>query len=144
MMAHLFCRMKLSALARRLPCYQSPYEQEHHYRVAGPLEDWQRKVARYCQGNSCLLFAVSAPLPGRCWALLAKNPAGFTSEAFISTGKSTAQLVAGSVWGGGGPHGFGHTWRATTNGLRTVAEIHNDGLLSWTSLDRSIHEKPGK
>ena len=34
-----------------------------------------------------------------------------------STGKSTALIVAGSVWGGGGTGGYVRSWRTTANGL---------------------------
>ena len=46
-----------------------------------------------------------------------------------STGKTAAGEVAGSVCGGGGRDGYTVTWRATDNGIESVAAVHNDGLL---------------
>jgi uncharacterized protein (DUF927 family) len=124
--------------------YQSPFEQEHHYRVAGTLADWQTHVAQYCRGNTRLIFAVSAAFAGPMLAVIGEESGGFHFRGPSSTGKSTAQLMAGSVWGGGGPHGFGHTWRATSNGLEAVAEVHNDGLLCLDELGQVDAREAGE
>ena len=44
-----------------------------------------------------------------------------------STGKTTTGEAAGSVCGGG-RDGYKVTWRATDNGIESVAAVHNDGL----------------
>ncbi|MEG9526001.1 MAG: DUF927 domain-containing protein, partial [Hyphomicrobiales bacterium] len=51
-----------------------------------------------------------------------------------STGKSTGLIVAGSVWGGGGRAGFTQTWRATGNGLESVARAHSGTVLVLDEL----------
>jgi putative DNA primase/helicase len=51
-----------------------------------------------------------------------------------SSGKSTALIVAGSVWGGGGRNGFAQTWRATGNGLEGVAKAHSGTMLALDEL----------
>ena len=124
--------------------FQSPYEQEHHYRITETLAAWQEGVAHYCQGNSRLLFAVSAAFAGPLMGVVGEESGGFHFRGPSSTGKSTAQLLAGSVWGGGGQHGFGHTWRATANGLETVAELHNDGLLCLDELSQVDAREAGE
>jgi putative DNA primase/helicase len=45
-------------------------------------------------------------------------------------------LVAGSVWGGDSSKGYLDTWRATVNGLETVAELHNHGLLCLDEISQ--------
>jgi len=71
--------------------------------------------------------------------LLAEG-AGVHFRGLSSTGKTTALLAAGSVWGGGGERGFLDTWRSTANGLEATAALHNDALLC---LDE-IGEAPAK
>ena len=53
---------------------------------------------------------------------------GFHLFGGSSIGKTTALVVAGSVWGGGAS-GYHQTWRTTDNGLEFIAEAHNDSLL---------------
>jgi len=66
--------------------------------------------------------------------------AGFHFCGLSSTGKTTALRVAGSVWGGGGEHGFIDTWRATANGLEARAALHNHALLCLDEISQ-VSEK---
>ncbi|TSD90293.1 DUF927 domain-containing protein [Mycobacterium sp. KBS0706] len=97
--------------------------------VAGTVEDWRDRVAALCVGNPYLVFftAVSfaAPLP----YFSGEPGGGFHLVGSSSVGKTTALIVAGSPWGGGGRHperGFTETWRVTDNGLEGIAQRHND------------------
>ncbi|MEJ1159755.1 DUF927 domain-containing protein [Prosthecomicrobium sp. N25] len=70
-----------------------------------------------------------SPAPDPFW-----NGSGFEGGGFhfygpSSIGKSTLLRVAGSVWGGGGPLGFGHPWRATASALEGLAAAHNHVVL---------------
>jgi putative DNA primase/helicase len=112
-----------------LTLFQSTSSTDHFLRSAGSLEDWQSKVGRLCRGNSRLVFAVSAAFAGALVKLAGEESGGFHLRGGSSTGKSTAMIVAGSVWGGGGRNGYLRSWRTTSNALEAVAEIHNDGLL---------------
>ncbi|HET6925259.1 MAG TPA: DUF927 domain-containing protein [Hyphomicrobiaceae bacterium] len=49
-------------------------------------------------------------------------------------GKTTLIQVGGSVWGGGGLTGYIRSWRATDNGLESVAMAHCDTLLALDGL----------
>jgi len=49
-------------------------------------------------------------------------------------GKTTAQIAAGSVWGGGDKTGYVESWRSTKNGLELLAETHSDSLLILDEL----------
>ena len=102
--------------------------------VSGTLADWRDNIARYCAGNSRLAFAVSAAFAAPLLALTGNEGGGFHFRGATSTGKTTALLVAGSVWGGSGDKGFLRRWRATINGLESVAEAHNDALLCLDEL----------
>lgn len=114
--------------------YQSPWELEHHYRVSGTVNDWRVNLGRYCPGNSRLVFVVSTAFAGPLLSLTGEESGGFHLRGSSSMGKSIAQLVAGSVWGGGTERGFVETWRATLNGLEASAELHNHGFLCLDEL----------
>jgi uncharacterized protein (DUF927 family) len=107
---------------------------DYALREAGTLEDWQQHVARYAVGNSRLAFAISAAFAAPLLYPTGSESGGFHFRGASSTGKSTALVVAGSVWGGGGIRGYVRTWRATANGLEAMAEGHNDTLLCLDEL----------
>jgi uncharacterized protein (DUF927 family) len=108
--------------------FQSPFESEHFFNVAGSKEHWKEKIGRLCSGNSRLVFAVSCAFSAPLLSLSKDESGGFHFHGPSSTGKTTALLVAGSVWGGGGRNGFVESWRTTINGLEAFAESHNDSL----------------
>jgi uncharacterized protein (DUF927 family) len=110
--------------------YQTTARGEHFYRTAGTLEEWREQIGKRCVGNSRLVFSVSAAFAGPLLRPLNVEGGGFHLVGTSSTGKSTAQVAAGSVCGGGhGAHGFARSWRFTQNALESMAELHNDGLL---------------
>jgi putative DNA primase/helicase len=101
-----------------------------NYGVAGGIDAWRSEVAAMAEGNSTLLFAISAALAAPMLRVLGAEGGGFHFRGHSSTGKSTLLIAAGSVWGGShGEQGFGHTWRATANALESLALAHNDALL---------------
>ena len=86
-------------------------------------------MASLAPGNSRLVLALSAAfaaaLIGRCDA----ESGGIHFRGPSSTGKSTALIMAASVWGGGDGGEYVRSWRATSNGLEGVALAHCDALL---------------
>lgn len=103
---------------------------EANFNRRGTLGHWQEDLARLCVGNSRYAFAVSVALAG---PLLAWSPGttggGFHYVGATSTGKTTGFLIAASVWGKGtekDPDSFVQKWRATSNGLESQCEQHND------------------
>lgn len=96
---------------------------------SGTLAEWQENIARLCVGNSRLMFAVCVAFASALLPIAEETSGGFHLHGTSSTGKTTALLVAGSVWGGDRRKGFLETWRATSNGLEAVAESHNHSLL---------------
>lgn len=101
---------------------------------AGTLAEWQQEVARYAVGNSRLVLSISAAFAAPLLYPTGNESGGFHLRGASSTGKSTALIVAGSVWGGGGMRGFVRTWRTTGNGLEAMAEGHCDMLLCLDEL----------
>src|SRR5262249_41375520 len=109
------------------------------YRLStnGALDEWRENVAKYCEGNSRLIFAVSCSFAGPLLGPVGQEGGGFHFRGMSSKGKSTTTIVAGSVYGGGDPTlGYARTWSNTANALEAVAETHNDGLLILDELSR--------
>ncbi len=98
-------------------------------KTQGTAEEWRENVARYCIGNSRLIFAVSCAFASVLLPLSNQLGGGFHLRGESSTGKSSALKVAGSVLGCNGENGFNETWRGTQNGIEAVAAFHNHLLL---------------
>ncbi len=114
-----------------------------HYRQAGSLDGWRCHVAAKAEGNSLLTFALSLAFAGPLLRLLDLEGGGVHFRGSSSCGKTTLAYAAGSVWGGGGPLGFGHTWRSTANALEMLAAGHNDGLVVLDELALVTPEEAG-
>lgn len=124
--------------------FQSEHSADNRLETRGTSSEWREKIARYCAGNSRLVFAVSAAFAGCLLPLFDEQGGGFHYRGASSLGKTTALLVAGSVWGGGGKDGFLRSWRSTANGLEAVAETHNDGLLCLDEIGECEGHTIGK
>jgi uncharacterized protein (DUF927 family) len=124
--------------------FQSEHFADNRLETKGTLQEWREKIARYCAGNSRLVFAVSAAFAGCLLPLLDEQGGGFHFRGSSSLGKTTALLVAGSVWGGGGKDGFLQTWRSTASGLEAIAEMHNNGLLCLDEIGECEGHTIGK
>lgn len=109
---------------------------EHAFRTAGSLSDWQKEVAARCAGNSRLAFSLSIAFAAPLLQIVGAESGGFHLRGPSSIGKSTALVVAGSVWGGGGLNGYPRQWRATDNGLEAIAAGHSDALLCLDELSQ--------
>ena len=115
--------------------FQGPQYAQHYYATSRTLGEWQEKVSTPCCGNSRLVFGVSIGFTGALLEPLNTEGGGFHVIGTTSLGKSTMQVVAGSVLGGGnGNKGFCRSWRHTGNGLEAVALIHNDSTLILDEL----------
>lgn len=129
---------------REMLLLQSATAHEHSFRQKGTLQDWQDQVARYAIGNSRLVVALSAAFAGPLIGPCSAEGGGLHFRGASSTGKSTALLVAGSVWGGGEVTGFVRSWRATANGLEGVALGHSDTLLCLDELSQLAAKDAGE
>ena len=111
------------------PIYLQTISANHLFREKGSVEEWRDQIGRLCAGNSRLTLAASVAFAAALLDPLQGENGGWHLTGQSSTGKTTALLVGGSVQGGGGDRGFIRRWRATINGLETVAETHHDALL---------------
>lgn len=109
--------------------YQTLYEGHHNFKTSDTLLEWQKNISRFCSGNSNLIVAVSTAFASPLLPIVNEKGAGLHFLGSSSLGKTTVISCAGSVWGGGGEHGFILTWKTTSNGLEIVASSHNHALL---------------
>jgi putative DNA primase/helicase len=113
------------------------------YRAKGTLKEWQDEIAALCTGNSRLMFAVSLAFTGPILRLTSGPRAGgFQIWGDAETGKTTAAMVAGSVWGchrgdGRREKGFAESWNSTSGKVEVTALAHNDGLLILNETKRA-------
>jgi uncharacterized protein (DUF927 family)/phage/plasmid primase-like uncharacterized protein len=119
--------------------FQSDQALKPAFSTSGTVEQWRDSIAALAAGNSRLVFAISAALAAPLLELVSVDSGGFHIRGESSTGKTTTLLLAASVWGN--PELYKSTWRATTNGLESIAALHNDGLLI---LDEINQADPGE
>ncbi|WP_281502937.1 DUF927 domain-containing protein [Ancylobacter crimeensis] len=117
---------------------------DHAMRNAGTLEGWKEHVARYAVGNSRLVLALSTAFAAPLLYPTGAESGGFHFRGASSTGKSTALVVAGSAWGGGGIRGYVRTWRATSNGIEGIASMHCDCLLCLDEMGQVDGREAGQ
>ncbi len=115
--------------------YQPEYASAHKFSVKGTLEDWQQNISKYCAGNSRLAFGASIAFAAPLLSIVEMQSGGFHFRAGTSSGKTTTAKVSGSVCGGSTDElNYCQSWKATANGLESVAEMHNHSLLCLDEL----------
>jgi len=106
----------------------------------GSLREWQEGVADLCRGNPVLMFAVMVGLAGPLLKLCQEQSGGFHLYGVTTAGKTTAAQVAASVWGCAADPQEGpevtsiRKWYTTGNALESLAEVHNDTLLTLDEI----------
>ncbi|MFC0409768.1 DUF927 domain-containing protein [Roseomonas elaeocarpi] len=99
------------------------------FQSAETLEAWQQQVARYAVGNDRLLLAISLAFTTPLLDVVHGDSGGIHFQGMSRTGKTTLLVCAGSVWGRGDGSGQVRQWRATANGLESIASETSDTLL---------------
>ena len=108
--------------------------------VSGSGSDWREHIGKLCCGNSRLILAASTAFTAPLLHLLDRPNFGIQLVGKSFAGKTTALYVAASVYG---PRGYVKSWRATDNGLETVAFNHNDMLLILDEMGEMSPQKIG-
>jgi putative DNA primase/helicase len=121
--------------------YQNPHGMSAALKQSGTLADWREQVAALAVGNSRLLFSVSLAFAAPLLQMANESSGGFHLRGTTSTGKSTAQIMACSVWGK--PNSYKHTWNTTANGLEAIACMHNDGFLVLDEIKQADNKTIG-
>jgi uncharacterized protein (DUF927 family) len=124
--------------------WQHETHTETTYNIAATVKDWREAVARKCIGNSRPVFAVSAAYAAPLLLLAKEESGGFHFVGPSRFGKTIVLRAAGSVWGGGGINGYLRPWRATSNGLESIAEAHCDTLLCLDEMGQVEAREAGE
>lgn len=114
--------------------------QDKSYEISGTLQQWNDLVARWCVGNSRLIFAISAGFASTLLYPCDMPNFGFHLAGTSSTGKTTCLSVAASVFGNSK---YVVTWKATDNALENIAFRRNDSLLILDELSEISPSKAG-
>lgn len=93
----------------------------HAFALSGTMNDWRDRVAAPCDGNDRLVLYVAASLAAPLLHIVGEPSGGVHLVGPSRCGKSTAMLIAGSVWGSPTADGQLRTWRGTSNGLEGIA-----------------------
>lgn len=102
----------------------------------GSRKVW-RKLMRLVRGNSRLILAVAAAFAAPLLRITGTEQGGFHFFGNSSTGKSTALILAGSVYGGGGPKGYVRQWKMTGNAQEGVLAMLNDLLVALDEISEA-------
>ena len=111
------------------------------YAVAGTAEQWRTEVAALCAGNSRCVLALCAGFASMLLEFSGLESGGINIKGSSSTGKTTALAAAASIFG---PPGYVNRWRATSNGLESLAALHNDTLLILDELAQVDPKEAGE
>ncbi len=110
------------------------------YGTSGTLQQWNDLVARWCVGNSRLIFAISAAFASLLLSICDLPNFGFHFVGNSSSGKTTCLNLAASVFGN--PK-YVVTWKATDNAMENIAFRRNDSLLILDELSEISPSKAG-
>jgi putative DNA primase/helicase len=120
------------------------YQSEHslnYFHEKETLQEWRIHIAKYCVGNSRLAFAVSTAFAAMLLYHSNSESGGIHFVGESSSGKTTALKVAASVYGS---KSYVQRWRATTNGLESLAALHSDTLLILDELSQVDPKEAGE
>ena len=115
--------------------------QDESYGTSGTLQEWNDLIARWCIGNSRLIFAISAAFASILLQPCDMPNFGFHFVGNSSSGKTTCLNIAASVFGN--PK-YVVTWKATDNAMETIAFRRNDSLLILDELSEISPSKAGE
>lgn len=121
--------------------FQSAANTQSTFKQKGSLTGWQDNISKPCAGNSRLVFAISAAFASPLLEVTGMESGGVHFRGDSSTGKTTALRVASSVWGG---LDYLQRWRATDNGLESLAAQHSDCLLVLDELSQVDPKSAGE
>lgn len=120
--------------------FQSENAVNAPFATAGSLKGWQDTIGAWCVGNPMLTLSVCAAFVGPLLGRIGAEGGGIHLIGESSTGKTSALLVACSVWGG---HAFKRSWRTTSNGLEAACAMSNDVLLAIDEISECLPKEIG-
>jgi len=121
--------------------YQSDHAGGDEYTTRGTLEGWQAGTAALAVGNPMLVLALCTAFAGPLLAIAGADSGGINTIGASSKGKSSMLAAACSVWGS---PSYRRNWRATSNGLESVAALFNDSLLALDEISQCDPREVGE
>lgn len=115
--------------------------QDYSYGTSGSLQEWNDLIARWCIGNSRLIFAISSAFASILLQPCDMPNFGFHFVGNSSSGKTTCLNIAASVFGN--PK-YVVSWKATDNPMENIAFKRNDSLLILDELSEISPSKAGE
>ncbi len=115
----------------------------------GSLKQWQGFVAKQCNSNPTLLFALCAAFAAPLLKFASLDSGGFHFYGTSSKGKTTTLQAATSVWGCGADPAVSESsyigrWNTTGNAIEATAAAHNDLLLALDEIGTCDSKNFGK
>ncbi len=122
--------------------YQSDDPRPSPYVLKGTLDGWREQVAQPLAGYDLPVFAVSCAFAGPLLEPLRIESGGFHFEGVTSTGKTTAQRWALSVWDN--QRDLLQTWNGTRVGVELVTAAYSDTLLVLDEIGQADPKAVGE
>lgn len=114
------------------------YNKKVGYKSKGGLTKWKHHIGRYAAGNSRLCLMLGSAFAAPLLRLLNIDGGILHLYGQSSSGKTSAQRVAQSVWG---HSDTGEGWNTTAFALINNAAARNDGLLSMDEMGEDMYGK---
>lgn len=115
------------------------FEPDQRYVPRGSLEGWQAAIGRVAKRQKFILTALASAFVGPLRPYLPPGSQAVLLELVgpPHCGKSTAALLAASVWAGdaGNPLGGADSWQMTANAADARKTRGSDGLLVWDEVN---------
>lgn len=121
--------------------YQSDHAGGDEYTTRGTMAGWKAGTAALAVGNPMLTLALCTAFAGPVLAIVGADSGGINAIGASSKGKSSMLFAACSVWGG---PSYRRNWRATSNGLESVAALFNDSLLALDEISQCDPREVGE
>jgi uncharacterized protein (DUF927 family) len=122
--------------------YQTDDPRPSPYTTAGSLAGWREGVARAVEPYDLPVFSICAAFAAPLLDLMGIPSGGFHYMGTTTTGKTTSQNWALSVWGK--PKELRHTWHGTKVGFELTAAAHADGVLMLDEIGQADPREVGE
>lgn len=119
--------------------FQAEVAMDSEFTQAGAIIGWNENIGQFCPGNVPLMLSICAVLAGPLLNLINRQQGGAIHLVGDSSiGKSTAAVVATSIWGS---TDLLRSWSATANGLEGIAVTRNDTCLILDEISEAHPEE---
>lgn len=118
------------------------FRQEGIFTTGGELDEWKETVANPAGASSRLMFAIGAAFAASLLKFSDVESGGFHLVGETSIGKTTALIVAQSVWGRAVREKLA-TWDVKNAGLEEVTQGHCDILLCLDEIALAAESSRG-